>query len=86
MNAPSILDRVRIAPSAVVSFLVKSGCAISGTCRKKEPEKDSLHRITICEGLVPDAEPPFLKLANVDVPNDNAKRSQITWPMLSDKP
>ena len=54
--------------------------------QEKGAEKDSLHRITICEGLVPDAESSILRFTDVDVPNDNAKRSQITWPMLSDTP
>ena len=48
------------------------------------PTRDSLARvalirqsrfpcITFCEGLVPDAEPPFLKLATVEVPNEHPK-------------
>ena len=69
MNALSILDRVRIVPSAAESFLVKSGCAISRTCGKKDRKNGRFPRITHGEGLVPDVESSFLGFTNVEVTN-----------------
>ena len=57
-------------------FPCKIGLCEFRNVREKGAKKGSLPRITICEGLVPDAESSILRFAKVDVPNDNAKRSQ----------
>ena len=76
MNALSILDRIRRVPSAAVSFLVKFGCAISTVCGKKGTEQSRFPCTTFCEGLVLDAEPPFLRLANVEIQKSPPKPSR----------
>ena len=81
MNGLSILGRVRSVRSAAVCFLVNFGCAISRACGKKGTEQSRFPCITFCEDLVPDAEPPFLRLANVEVPNNHPKDFRTTGPM-----
>ena len=85
INAMSIQDRVRVVPSAAVSFLVNSGCAISRTLREERTEQGRFPRITFCEGLIPDAESSFLWLADVEVTNDHAKGLAELWPMKKKK-
>ena len=77
-NALSILDRVRSVPPAAVSFLVKFFCAISRACGKNVRSRAVFPCITFCEGLVPDAEPTFLRFANVEIPNSHHKTLKIT--------
>ena len=69
--------------SAAVSFLVQLGCAISRACGKKSTEQGRFPCVTFCEGLVPDAEPPFLRVANVEGANKHPKTVTITWPVGS---
>ena len=61
-------------------FPCKDGLCDFKNVWEKGPEKDNLHRITICEGLVPDVESSFLKFTT-----NNAKRPRISWLMRSDK-
>ena len=80
MHALSILDRVHGVPSAAKSFLVKFGCAISRACEKKVRNRAVFLRITFCQGLVPDAEPLFLRFANVEISNDHPNTFRMTRP------
>ena len=79
-----ILESVRSAPSAVESFLVKLGCAISRTCGKRE-RKSRFPRVTFCEGLIPGVESPFLGLANIEVTNNHTKSFRVAKPVQRNK-
>ena len=48
---------------------------------EKGTEQSRFPCITFCEDLVPDAEPPFLRLANVEVPHNHSKAFRITEPV-----
>ena len=45
-----------------------------------------LPRLTFWEGLVPDAESPFLKLADIEVTNNHTKRFGVAKAMQRNTP
>ena len=76
MNALSILDRMRYVPSAAVSFHCNVWLRNFKSLWEKGAERSCFQCITFCEGLVPDAEPPFLGPANVAIPKNQPKTLQ----------
>ena len=82
MSALSILDRVRMVPSALKIFPCEVGLCNFRDNREEGPKEGSLSRITIREGLIPDVESSFLRFTDVEeLPINHAKRSRITWAM-----
>ena len=84
MNALSILERLRSVPSVAVAFLVNFWLRNLKNMWEKGAEQSRFPCITFCEVLVPDAEPPFLRLANVEIPNNHPMTFGTTWPVKSD--
>ena len=76
--------QVRITPLTVTSFLVKSSCAISKTCEKKQ-ENSSLSCIAIRESLIPNVESALLRFTDVEISSHNPKCSRVTRPMWKNK-
>ena len=48
-------------------------------------KEGSLSRITVGEGLIPNIEPSFLWLANIEVSHDHSNGVRVVWPVWSVK-
>ena len=81
MNALSIVDSVRRVPSVATSFLVTPGSTIPRAYGTKYENTGYSPCITFCERLVRNVEPPFLRLANVEITKNNTKSFRIAEPV-----
>ena len=76
---------MRITPSAEQSLLVKSGWTISRTWGNKRVKQGSFSHVTVGESLIPNIEPSFLWLANIEVARDHANDVGFQRPAWSDE-
>ena len=84
ISALSILDNVRIVPSAV-DFPRKIRLSDFEDVRETGPEKSGLPRIIVSESLIAGVGSSFLRLADIEVTNNQPKGFRVAWPMRSDQ-